>query len=225
MADETIPPTEEERKAAKRARDSARMRKWRTALAPDQRAAIKRRENAQARERRIANPDRFRGWDNARHARDRDKRNSARRGKYKYSYVSERDAASKRIWNRANRDKVNAARKRKMARDLNFRIAAQLRVRLCDAIKSKGKALSAVRDLGCSINEFRFHIERQFTKGMSWDNWGNGDGRWNLDHIRPLASFNLADADEFRIAVHFMNYRPLWWRDNIEKGARLEVLL
>jgi hypothetical protein len=226
MADETIPPTEEERKAAKRAKDAAKMRRWRAARSDEQRSAIKQRENTQAKARRAANPEIMRAWDNARHERDREKRNAARRGKHKYKpYNPATDAAKKRQWCKRNRDKVNATVRRKRVRDLNFRIAVQIRVRLCDAIKGKDSERSAVRDLGCSIGEFRIHIERQFRKGMSWDNWGNGDGKWNLDHIRPLASFDLTDSDQFRNAVHFTNYQPLWWRDNIKKGGRTTLLL
>jgi hypothetical protein len=55
----------------------------------------------------------------------------------------------------------------------------------------------------------------RFQPGMSWQNWGE----WHLDHIRPLASFNLSDRTQFLQAVHFSNYQPLWAIDNLRKGA------
>lgn len=39
--------------------------------------------------------------------------------------------------------------------------------------------------LGLSPHEFREYIATKFQEGMSWDNWGE----WELDHIRPAASF------------------------------------
>ena len=92
-----------------------------------------------------------------------------------------------------------------------------LRSRLNIAIRSDQRAGSAVRDLGCSISEFRDYIAVQFQPGMSWDN----HGEWHLDHRKPLASFNLLDREQFLQAVHFSNYQPLWAADNIAKGARL----
>src|SRR5437588_7879678 len=56
--------------------------------------------------------------------------------------------------------------------------------------RSKGvKAGSAVRDLGCSITEFRDYIAAKFTSGMSWDN----HGEWHLDHIRPRSEEHTSE--------------------------------
>lgn len=75
--------------------------------------------------------------------------------------------------------------------------------------------------LGCTPAELRVHIERQFLKGMSWSNRAD----WHIDHIRPLASFDLTDPEQLRAACHFSNLRPLWAEDNMRKGATLEVLI
>jgi len=69
------------------------------------------------------------------------------------------------------------------------------------------------------MQEFVAHIERQFVSQMSWDNYG----LWHLDHIRPLASFDLSDRDQFLEAAHFSNYQPLWAGDNLRKGSRRRV--
>gem|GEM_PF-4500409 len=37
--------------------------------------------------------------------------------------------------------------------------------------------------LGCSFDEFKSHIEKQFLEGMSW---GNRD-KWHIDHILPVS--------------------------------------
>lgn len=96
-------------------------------------------------------------------------------------------------------------------------LSQSLRARLRLALRSNAKAGSAVRDLGCTIFEFRSYIETKFQSGMTWDN----RGEWHLDHIKPLASFDLSNRDQFLMACHFSNYQPLWAADNVAKGAAL----
>jgi len=59
------------------------------------------------------------------------------------------------------------------------------------------------------------HIEKQFTKGMSWKNQGD----WHIDHIMPLASANTIE-ETIRLC-HYTNLQPLWALDNLEKGAKI----
>lgn len=84
------------------------------------------------------------------------------------------------------------------------------------ALRGKRKSGSAIELLGCSIDEARLHIERQFSTGMSWANYGE----WHVDHIKPLASFDLADPAQLARACHYKNLQPLWALDNLIKGSR-----
>jgi hypothetical protein len=99
---------------------------------------------------------------------------------------------------------------------LQRKISNYLRNRLDRAIQEKQRAGSAVNDLGCSINEFKDYIESKFELGMLWENWGE----WHLDHIRPLASFDLTNKEHFLEACHYTNYQPLWAYDNIIKSNK-----
>lgn len=101
------------------------------------------------------------------------------------------------------------------ANDVNFKLASRLRNRLNRAIKSEFKVGSAVRDLGCSIQEFKSYLESKFKPGMSWDNWTT-DG-WHIDHIIPLSSMDLTNPVEFQKACHYTNLQPLWWHENLDK--------
>jgi hypothetical protein len=105
----------------------------------------------------------------------------------------------------------------KLNNDLNYRIAFNLRCRIRSAVKTNVKAGSAVRDLGCSISEFKQYIEKKFERGMSWSN----HGEWHMDHIKPLASFDLTNRKEFLIASNYTNYQPLWAKDNIRKSDKI----
>lgn len=72
--------------------------------------------------------------------------------------------------------------------------------------------------LGYSTEDLRRHIESLFLPGMSWGNYGS----WEIDHVRPIASFSL-DAPLGAINA-LSNLKPLWKIDNRKKGARCEQL-
>jgi hypothetical protein len=94
-----------------------------------------------------------------------------------------------------------------------------LRTRVSDALLGKkDKGGSAVRDLGCSIEELKAYIESKFMPGMTWEN--RGKKGWHIDHIIPLSAFNLSNEEQFRAACHYTNLQPLWAIDNIRKGPR-----
>lgn len=97
-------------------------------------------------------------------------------------------------------------------------LGMRLRARITKAINRGQKSGSAVRDLGCSVEYLKAYLEGQFEPGMTWDNWAP-DG-WHIDHIRPLASFDLTDPEQFRQAVHYTNLQPLWAKDNLKKGKK-----
>lgn len=124
----------------------------------------------------------------------------------------------KQLYNKTNRDKINEKRREKMATDVAFRISCQLRGRLRHAIRNKSKKGSAVRDLGCTIEEFIIYIENLFEEGMTWENYSHSG--WHIDHIKPLSWFDLENREEFLEAVHYTNLQPLWAKDNLSKGNR-----
>ncbi len=102
--------------------------------------------------------------------------------------------------------------------DLNFRLAHNLRTRLNSVITGRKKSGSAVRDLGCSLDELRIYIASLFESGMSWDNYG----KWHIDHIYPLSRVDLSNREEFLKACHYTNLQPLWAIDNIKKSDRID---
>jgi len=123
-------------------------------------------------------------------------------------------------WNSKTKEKRNIKLKTRYATDIEFRLTTNLRRRLYNAIKSNWKVGSAVSDLGCSISEFKKYIENQFDATMSWYNYGE----WHLDHIIPLAAFDLTNREQFLKACHFTNYQPLWAKDNLSKRDKTDWL-
>jgi hypothetical protein len=102
-----------------------------------------------------------------------------------------------------------------------FKLKRNLRNRLWSVLRNGVKKGSAVRDLGCTPEELKLHLESLFEPGMSWDNYGNKEGQWSIDHIIPLSNVDLADRDQFLKVNHYTNLQPLWHIDNLRKGNRL----
>jgi len=98
-----------------------------------------------------------------------------------------------------------------------YRLKDILRSRLLKAIKKGSKTGSAIDDLGCSIEEFKKHIESLWKSGMNWDNAGKGKSKWNLDHIKPLAFFDLTNPAQLKEACRYINLQPIWEKDHYRK--------
>ena len=43
----------------------------------------------------------------------------------------------------------------------------------------------------------------------------------HIDHIKPLCAFNLMDVEQQKLAFHYTNLQPLWWRENLTKGRKI----
>lgn len=103
--------------------------------------------------------------------------------------------------------------------ELNYVLRLRVRTRLLKALRKTGTAKSdSMHDLiGCSIDELRRHLESMFVEGMDWSNRNH----WHIDHVIPLASFDLSDPEQLRKACHYTNLQPLWAEDNIAKSDKL----
>jgi hypothetical protein len=110
--------------------------------------------------------------------------------------------------------------------DILFKLKKRIRTRLCSAIKNNWKSGSAIKDLGCSIEELKIYLENQFEPWMNWSNYGPFKKEyktWNIDHILPLSMFNLDNDTELKKACHFSNLRPLEAKQNLIKGNRYDL--
>ena len=125
-----------------------------------------------------------------------------------------------KVYKTKNKDKRNTYQRNRLIEDPIYKLTRNLRRRLYNAIKDNYKKGSAIKDLGCTLDECKQHIESLFKPGMTWNNW-TYDG-WHLDHIIPLSSFNLEDREQFLQAHHYTNLQPLWAKDNMTKGNRLD---
>ena len=63
------------------------------------------------------------------------------------------------------------------------------------------------------------HLELHFKDDMSWDNYG----KWHVDHIKPISSFNIVDMgdEEFMKCWSLGNLQPMWGEENIRKSNKI----
>lgn len=126
------------------------------------------------------------------------------------NYVSEN-----KEWRRAYATNWN---KNKRETDPVFAMQCVMRkfvARVVERIKRKTTERERTKDiLGYTAQEFMAHIEPMFKTGMTWSN----HGEWHVDHIRPLASFDLFDPDQRMMANSLHNLQPLWAAKNLKKS-------
>ena len=72
--------------------------------------------------------------------------------------------------------------------------------------------------IGCTWGFFASWIESRFTKKMKWDNYGI---YWHIDHIEPLAAFDVYNNEHMRRAWYYTNLRPLSAKENRVKKAKI----
>ena len=105
----------------------------------------------------------------------------------------------------------------KRANNPLFKLRSNVGTLIANSIANKGyvKESSTVSILGCSIEQFKLHLEQLFTMGMSWDN----RSLWHIDHIVPLA-FAQTES-ELLLLNHYTNLRPIWSSENLSKGKTI----
>lgn len=125
------------------------------------------------------------------------------------------DACSSDRFNRWHREK----RVKDAQRNISERISRGINSSLSGA-KGKRAWPSLV---GYDAVQLMQHLERQFPKGMTWEN----RRLWHVDHIVPLSSFNFTTTEDpdFKAAWALTNLRPIWARDNLRKKAKRLFLL
>jgi len=122
-------------------------------------------------------------------------------------------------YNKKNKDKANERAKRRRSNDIDYKVRCNLRHRVSQAVKNNQKKGSTLRLLGCSITEFKKHLESMFTEGMNWDNYG----KWHIDHIIPCSIFDLKNIEAQKICFNYKNSQPMWEIDNKTKLNKIDI--
>lgn len=126
-----------------------------------------------------------------------------------------------KIYYENNKTEINTYKnnwlKNKLDNDDLYKFISIIRSRVKSGLirKNLSKNLKSTEDiLGCTFEEFRLHIEKQFLYWMNWNNRGNICGTeliyncsWDLDHIIPTSTAKT--EEEVCILNHWSNFQPL----------------
>ncbi len=94
-----------------------------------------------------------------------------------------------------------------------YKLTTSIRASIRHSLKNKGytKKSRTYQILGCSFEDFKQHIEKQFEPWMNWANHGlyNGefDYGWDYDHKIVISSAKT-EEDIIRLN-HYTNFQPL----------------
>jgi hypothetical protein len=132
--------------------------------------------------------------------------------------------AKQKAYREANKEKFildkpkrNAKIKERKATEPLYKLKTNIRALISISIRKQGFKRSSKKTeqiLGCSIEQFKLHIESQFEPWMNWDNYGNPkDGvyelnkTWDIDHIKPVSK--AITENDIMALNHFSNLKPL----------------
>ena len=154
----------------------------------------------------------------------RNERNAKRREYSKHN--GQKIKAQRALWKQNEPEKYRAlrargeAQKRSTARGrLNDAMRGGVSQSLASGAKNNRRWESLV---GFTIDQLRRHLEKQFTPGMTWENYGT---EWHVDHKIPIAVFNFDRPEDidFRICWSLKNLQPLNATENMKKRAKIEA--
>lgn len=120
------------------------------------------------------------------------------------------------------KEKERARKRERWHNDKEYKLKNIISHQIRDGLK-ENKTFKTFELLNYTSEDLIKHLESLFQDGMNWDNYGlNG---WHIDHIKPIASFNLINEDgtqnleEIKKCWSLDNLQPLWAKDNIIKSS------
>jgi hypothetical protein len=116
-----------------------------------------------------------------------------------------------------NQGLINLYLKNRRNNDPLYKLTINVRNRVKSFLKIKQitKKNKTFDLIGVTPEALKEHLEKLFTTGMSWENYG----KWHIDHIIPLSSAKT--EEELYRLCHYTNLQPLWAEDNLKKSNKL----
>lgn len=153
------------------------------------------------------------------YGKERTKNNPEYQQKY---YQDHKEKTDKRNieWNKNNPAYQKNYKKKKRESDPIFRLNEIVSNSISRSLKGMKNGAHLKDLVDWTIEELIAHLESKFTEGMSWGNYGKGDDKWNLDHVKAKSKFNITSntCQEFKDCWALDNLQPLWEVRNKEKG-------
>lgn len=112
----------------------------------------------------------------------------------------------------------NEYHKRRRREDPYYSLYLNLRSRISNLLSGRTKSKRTQEIIGLSLDQFRGHIEENWSEGMNWENYGYGEGKWVIDHHIPISSAET--ENEIYKLNHYTNLKPMWWKENLIKSNK-----
>lgn len=167
------------------------------------------KERGQSKERKIYSHD----WQQ----QNKEKRKTIDSRSY-LKNITERRLSSLEYYRKHKNERLQYERKI-YRNDYKKRITKSISTKIYKLLKNNKMNLHWHELVEFNASELIEHLEKQFTPGMSWDNYGE----WHIDHIIPIAVWNYTSAEdkEFKLCWSLSNLQPLWASDNQSKGKKV----
>jgi hypothetical protein len=154
--------------------------------------------------------------------------NKERRKKYNKEYRlknKERINQYEKEYRNTNKEKLNENNKKYIKERKKIDPLYKLKGNVSSLIRVSFRTINGRKStmtteiLGCSLEDFKIHLEKQFEDWMDWSNYGNPvdnifelNKSWDIDHIIPLST---AETKEDIIKLnHYSNLQPLCSYEN-----------
>ena len=131
--------------------------------------------------------------------------------------IKARNKIVKRHWDYNNIEHIRDYVNNRYSSDINYRLKCIARARMYSLIKGKNKSVHSLVLLGCSVQQWKMHLESTFKVGWNWNNHGI---RWEIDHIIPVSLFDLTDIEQQKKCFNYTNTQAMSKEDNRKKSNR-----
>ena len=123
-------------------------------------------------------------------------------------------------YDKINRDKINQRVRKCRENNPMFRIRENISRAINLSLRDNKHGRHWEIVVGYTVSELKKHLEKLFTGGMNWDNYG----KWHIDHIIPISVHNFNDIEDidFKRCWALNNLQPLWAKDNMSKHNKIE---
>jgi hypothetical protein len=156
----------------------------------------------------------------------KNKEKIAEQKKAYYQENKEEIVERSKAYRQKNKEEINKQRNKRYNNDpvFKFKTFYSLSVRRAFYSIGKKKNCDSLKTLDLeTYEEFADHLSKQFYdhpitgEKMTFENHGQGEGCWQIDHIIPLLTAKT-EEDVIRLS-HYTNLQPLWTIDHLKKTA------
>lgn len=161
-------------------------------------------------------------YDKIYHLANFEKRNKTSR-EWRGNFTGQSEPRKKYETTREAKDARNKSLSEKRKNDVGFRLNSNISTAVYASLKGNKKGAHWEDLVGYTVEDLKKHLESLFQPGMTWENWGKGEGKWHIDHIIPMSLFNISSVKSkgFKMCWALENLRPMWGTENIRKGNKL----